>query len=151
MSHLRRNGAAGVKKNDLKPWQKKQWCIGQITPEFLWRMEDVLDLYAEPYDPQRPVVCVDERPYQLLADGRESLPMEPGRPQRVDYEYVRHGACNVFLFFQPRTGWRDVHVTERRTSDDFAQQMKWLVDEAFPEAEVIRVVLDNCNYLPILP
>jgi len=108
-------------------------------------MEDVLDLYAEPYDPQRPVVCVDERPYQLLADGRESLPMEPGRPQRVDYEYVRHGACNVFLFFQPRTGWRDVHVTERRTSDDVAQQMKWLVDEAFPEAEVIRVVLDNLN------
>jgi hypothetical protein len=71
--------------------------------------------------------------------------MEPGRPQRVDDAYERQGCCNLFLIFQPLTGWRDVHVTERRTSDDVAQQMQWLVDEAFPEAEVIRVVLDNLN------
>jgi len=108
-------------------------------------MEDVLDLSAEPSDPQRPIVCMDERPYQLLEDVRESLPMEPGQPQRVDYEYKRHGACNLFLFFQPLRGWRAVHVTERRTNEDVARQMQRLVDEAFPEAEVIRVVLDNLN------
>jgi hypothetical protein len=108
-------------------------------------MEDVLDLYAEPYDPRRPVVCCDERPSQLVADVQAPLPMEPGRPQRVDDAYERQGCCNLLLIVHPLTGWRDVHVTERRTSDDVAQQMKWLVDEAFPEAEVIRVVLDNLN------
>ena len=108
-------------------------------------MEDVLDLYAEPYDPRRPVVCFDERPSQLVADVQAPLPMEPGRPQRVDDAYERQGCCNLLLIVHPLTGWREVHVTERRTSDDVAQQMKWLVDEAFPEAEVIRVVLDNLN------
>ena len=108
-------------------------------------MEDVLDLYAEPYDPRRPVVCCDERPYQLVADVQAPLPMEPGRPQRVDYEYERQGCCNLFLIFQPLTGWREVHVTERRTKEDFARQMKWLADAVFPEAEGIRVVLDNLN------
>lgn len=105
----------------------------------------MLDLYAEPYDPKRPVVCFDKRPYQLLADKREPLPMGPGRVQRVDYEYERCGSCNLFLVFQPLSGWRQVEVTERRKSEDFAWQMKRLVDEVFPEAEVIRVVLDNLN------
>ena len=108
-------------------------------------MEDVLDLYSEPYDPKRPVVCFDERPYQLVEDKRAPLPMKPDCPQRVDYEYRRRGTCNLFLVFQPLTGQRWVKVTERRTSEDFARQMKWLVDELFPEAEVIRVVLDNLN------
>lgn len=108
-------------------------------------MEDVLDLYAEAYDPARPVVCFDERPYALLGDKQGPLAMEAGRPQRVDYEYERHGACNLFLVFQPLRGWRQVQVTERRTSEDFAWQMKRLVDELFPEAERIRVVLDNLN------
>ena len=108
-------------------------------------MEDVLDLYAEPYDPKRPTVCFDERPYQLLEDKYDPLPLKPGQPQRVDYEYERHGRCNLFLVFQPLTGWRQVTVTERRTHEDFAWQMKALVDELFPEAEVIRVVLDNLN------
>jgi hypothetical protein len=108
-------------------------------------MEDVLDLYAEPYDPRRPVVCFDERPYPLLADVQEPLPMEARQPQRVDYEYKRRGCCNLFLIFQPLRGWREVHGTERRTGEDLAQQIKWLVDEVFPEAEVIRVVLDNLN------
>lgn len=116
-----------------------------MTADFIWRMEDVLDLYAEPYDPRRPVVCFDERPYQLLEDKQAPLPMQPGQPRRVDYEYERHGNCNLFLVFQPLTGWRQVTVTERRTHKDFAQQMKILVDELFPEAEVIRVVLDNLN------
>lgn len=108
-------------------------------------MEDLLDLYAEPYDPRRPVVCLDERPYALLGDVQDPLPMGPGQPQRVDYEYERHGSCNLFLVFQPLQGWRQVSVTERRTSEEFAWQIKRLVDEAFPEAEVIRVVLDNLN------
>lgn len=108
-------------------------------------MEDILDLYAEPYDPQRPVVCFDERPNQLLRDKRDPLPTKPGRPRREDYEYVREGSCNLFLTFQPLSGWRHVEVTARRTSKDFARQMKWLVDKVFPEAELIRVVLDNLN------
>jgi len=116
-----------------------------VTADFVWRMEDILDLYAEPYDPRRPVVCFDERPYQLRKDEQDPLPMKPGRPRREDYEYEREGRCNLFLTFQPLTGWRHVEVTERRTSKDFAWQMKWLVDEVFPEAEVIRVVLDNLN------
>jgi transposase len=119
--------------------------LGQITAAFVWRMEDLLDLYAEPYDPRRPVVCLDERPYALLGDVQDPLPMGPGQPQRVDYEYERHGSCNLFLVFQPLQGWRQVSVTERRTSEEFAWQIKRLVDEAFPEAEVIRVVLDNLN------
>ncbi len=108
-------------------------------------MEDVLDLYGEPYDPKRPVVCFDERPYSLRAHTRDPLPVEPGRPRREDYEYERRGTCNLFVVFQPLVGWRKVTVTERRTSEDFARQMKQLVDEIFPEAEVIRVVLDNLN------
>ena len=108
-------------------------------------MEEVLDLYSQPYDPQRPVVCFDERPYPLRADTRACLPMEPGRVRRVDYEYERKGGCNLFLSFQPLRGWRQVQVTEQRTSEAFAWQMKRLVDECFPEAELIRVVLDNLN------
>lgn len=108
-------------------------------------MEDVLDLYAEPYDPKRPVVCFDERSYQLLADVREPLPPKRGRVRRVDYEYKREGTCNLFALFHPWQGWREVTVTQRRTKQDFALRMKALVDETFPEAEVIRVVLDNLN------
>jgi hypothetical protein len=108
-------------------------------------MEDVLDLYAEPYDPDRPVVGFDERPLQLVAETRTPLPAQPGRPQRYDYEYERKGVGNVFTTVEPLAGWRHVEVTERRTAVDFARQMRWLVDEAYPTAEVIRVVLDNLN------
>ena len=108
-------------------------------------MEDVLDLYAEPYDPQRPVVCFDETSTQLLADARDSLPAEPGQPRREDYEYVRRGTRNLFLFIEPLAGWRHLEVTERRTAGDFAHQMRWLVDEAYPDVPVVRLVLDNLN------
>ncbi len=108
-------------------------------------MEDVLDLYAEPYDEARPVVCFDECPYQLLADVREPLPMVQGKPRRYDYEYERKGTCNLFIAVQPKAAWRHVDVTKRRTRLDFAQQMKALVDGHFPDAQVIRVVLDNLN------
>ncbi len=108
-------------------------------------MEDVLDLYAEPYDAQRPVVCFDELPYQLLQDVVAPQACMPGRPAREDYEYERRGRCNLFMTFQPQQGWRHVTVTARRTAHDFAHQMRTLVDEQFPQAEVIRVVLDNLN------
>ncbi len=108
-------------------------------------MEDVLDLYAEPPDPLRPLVTFDERPVQLLSDVREPLPCALGKPRRQDYEYKREGTCNLFCFFAPHEGWRHVEVTERRTAVDFAQEMKWLVDCRYPEAEKIRVVLDNLN------
>jgi hypothetical protein len=108
-------------------------------------MEDLLDLYAEDFDPLRPVVCFDELPYQLVAETCLPLPLRPGKPLRYDYEYRRNGTCNLFMFFQPLVGWRHVEVTEQRTKRDFAYQMKDLVDVHFPQAEVIRVVLDNLN------
>lgn len=104
-----------------------------------------MDLYAEPYQVWQPVVCVDERPCQLVADTLEPLPRQPGRAKRVDYEYERHGVCNTFMVFQPLAGWREVKVTERRTQRDFAHLMRELVDVHFPHAEKIRVVLDNLN------
>ena len=106
-------------------------------------MEDVLDQYAEPYDPARRVVCFDETSKQLVAETRLPLPMVPGQPERVDYEYERRGTANLFLVTQPLGAWRNVDVTDQRTKHDFAQQMRELVDCRFPNAERIRVVLDN--------
>ena len=108
-------------------------------------MEDVLDLYEEPYDPQRPVVCFDETSTQLLADSRPPIPVGRGRPRRQDYEYLRAGTRNLFLACEPRRGWRHVTITRRRTMQDFAHQMRWLVDEAYSDVPVVRVVLDNLN------
>ena len=108
-------------------------------------MEDVLDLYAEPFDPLRPKVNFDEASKQLIQETRQPLAARPGRSERYDYEYERAGTRNLFLFVEPQAGWRHVTVTERRTKQDFAHQMKWLVDERYPEAEVVRVVLDNLN------
>jgi hypothetical protein len=108
-------------------------------------MEDVLDLYHQPYDPICPLVCFDETSKQLLADSRPPLPERPGRLARFDYEYVRHGVCNLFLFFAPLRAWRHVKVTEQRTAIDWAYCMRQLVDEFFPDAQKIRVVMDNLN------
>lgn len=108
-------------------------------------MEDILDLYARPYDPHQPVVCFDECPYQLVEEVRQPLPAQPGQPLRYDYEYRRKGSCNLFVAFQPALGWRNINVTDRRTKQDFAHQMKALVDVHFPQAETIIVVLDNLN------
>lgn len=106
-------------------------------------MEDVLDLYAEPYQRRRPVVCFDELPVQLVAEVRPPLPASPGRVRREDFEYVRHGVANVFLACEPLRGWRHLTVTAQRCKRDFAEQMRWLVDVAYTHATVIRVVLDN--------
>ena len=108
-------------------------------------MEDVLELYAEPYDPSRPKVNFDETSRQLLKETRTPIPVAAGRPACYDYEYERNGTRNLFIHCEPQTGWRHVEVTQRRGNVDFAYQMKWLVDERYPEAEVIRVVLDNLN------
>lgn len=108
-------------------------------------MEDVLDLYAEPYAADRPVVCFDERPVQLLAETRPPQPVARGQPARIDYEYRREGTVNLFLCFEPLAGWRHLAVTPHRTNQDFARQMRDLVDLHYPEAPVIAVVLDNLS------
>ena len=108
-------------------------------------MEDILDLYVLPYDPRYPVVTFDEVPYQLVSETRIPLPAKPGQPVRYDFEYKREGTRNLFITFQPLLGWRHVEVTERRTKVDFAYQMKDLVDVRFPDALIIRVVIDNLN------
>ncbi len=130
---------------DLKPWQKKMWCIPKVDGEFAARMEDVLALYAEPPNPQRPVVCFDETPRQLIGEARVPTPAEPGKRARFDYEYVRNGTANVFMFIDVNRPWRHAKVTDQRTALDFANCMKDLVDVHYPEAQRIRVVLDNLS------
>jgi hypothetical protein len=108
-------------------------------------MEEVLDLYEEPYDPNRPVVCFDERPCQLLADLREPLGLRTGRPERHDYEYERRAMAHLFVAFEPLTGWRGVEVRERGRGREFAEFVRNLAEEIYPEAEKIRLVVDNLN------
>ena len=143
--HLLGDGAPDTQKNELKPWKKKEWCIPKVSGEFVARMEDVLDLYHEEYDPERPVVCFDETSKQLLGDVRPPIEAAPGRMGRYDTEYQRNGTRNLFMFCEPKGGWRRVEVTVRRTAVDFAHRMKWLVDQAYPDATVVRLVLDNLN------
>lgn len=119
-------------ENDLKPWRKNMWCIPKIDAEYVARMEDVLDLYAETPDPQHPVVCFDESPTQLIGEVRQPIPAEPGKPLRYDCEYKRNGTANLFVFLDAHRSWRKVKVTERRTADDFAQCMRDLVDIHYP-------------------
>lgn len=132
-------------ENKLKPWQEKMWCIPKIDAEFVARMEDVLDLYAEAPDEKRPVVCFDETPRQLIGEARVPIAAKPGKPARVDYEYVRNGTANVFMLIDRHRNWRRAKVTDRRASSDFATCMRELVDDDYPDAERIRVVLDNLS------
>lgn len=108
-------------------------------------MEDVLDLHEEEYDPRYPVVNFDEKLVTLHADVRTPLPAQPGQPERIDYEYERLGTANLFFMVEPLAGWRHVEVTERRTKLDYAEQIRWLVDRVYPDAEYIRIVQDNLN------
>ena len=130
---------------DLKPWQKNMWCIPKIDAEYVTRMEDVLALYAEPPNTRRPVVCFDETPRQLIGEERVPVRAEPGKRARFDYEYVRNGTANVFMFVDVNRPWRHAKVTDQRTCLDFAACMRDLVDEHYPKAECIRVVLDNLS------
>ena len=108
-------------------------------------MEDVLEVYHRPFDPRRPLVCLDEASKQLIGEVAEPVPAAPGRPERIDYEYVRNGTANLFLISEPLTGWRHVEVTDRRTAKDFAAVVRALVEEVYPEAETVVLVLDNLN------
>jgi transposase len=132
-------------ENDLKPWRQKMWCIPKIDAEYVARMEDVLELYAEPGDPKRPVVCFDETPVQLIGEARQPWPAKPGTLARIDYEYRRNGTANLFVFLNAHAPWRHVKVTERRTALDFAQCMYELAMVHYREADTIRVVLDNLS------
>lgn len=124
----------------------KGWVIPpKGSARFVWRMEEVLDLYEEPYDPKRPVVCFDERPCQLLAEVREPLTIGAGVPERRDHEYRRRGTAHLFIAFEPLTGWRGVEVRERRRGREFAEEARHLAEEVYPEAEKIRLVVDNLN------
>lgn len=132
-------------ENDLKPWRKDMWCIPKVDAAFVAAMEDVLDLYGEAPDPKRPVICFDESPTQLIGEVRAPIPAEPGRRERFDFEYRRNGTANLFVFLDAHRPWRKVKVTERRAATDFAACMRELTDIHFPEAEQIRVVLDNLS------
>lgn len=130
----------------MKPWLKQEWCIPpDANADFVYHMEEVLDLYTAPADPARPLVCFDESPYQRLSETRLPLPARPGALERYDHEYAREGVDNLFMFFAPFANWRTVQVTDRRTKRDFAYCMRDLVDRYFPEAEQIQLVLDQLN------
>src|SRR4051794_6692334 len=132
-------------ENALKPWRQKMWCIPRVNGEFVARMEDVLDLYAEAPDPKRPVVCFDESPTQLIGEVRQRIPPEPGQVERFDYEYRRAGTVNLFVLVDAHRPWRKVTVTQQRTALDFARCMRELVEVDHPQAERVRVVLDNLS------
>lgn len=132
--------------NELKPWLREEWCIPpKANAEFVYHMEDVLDVYKQPEDPRFPLVCFDESPEQLVSETRQAVPAKPGKPERYDYEYRREGVANTFMFFAPLQNWRYVKVTDRRTKADWAECMRELVDVHFSAAERIRLVQDQLN------
>lgn len=108
-------------------------------------MEDVLDVYHRPYDPLRPQVCLDEASKQLVGETVQPLPPEPGQAERFDYESVRNGTANLFMLSEPLAGWRHVMVTDRRTAVDFAEVLRWLAEDVYPQAERVVLVMDNLN------
>jgi transposase len=132
-------------ENALKPWRKDMWCIPQVDAEYVARLEDVLDLYAEEPDPKHPVVCFDESPVQLIGEVRPPIPAAPGQLERYDCEYKRNGTANLFVFLNVHQPWRKIKVTESRAAVDFAACMRDLADVHFPKAERIRIVLDNLS------
>ena len=132
-------------ENHLKPWRRTMWCIPKVDGEYVARMEDVLDLYAQPPDPLRPVICFDESPTQLIGEVRQPIPAEPGQLERYDCEYRRNGTVNLFIFLDANRSWRKVKVTDRRTNKDFAECMRDLVDLHYPTASAIRLVMDNLS------
>jgi len=132
-------------ENELKPWRKDMWCIPEVDGAYVARMEDVLDLYAETPDPQHPVICFDGSPMQLIGEVRQPIPSAPGQLERYDCEYRRNGTANLFIFLDAHKSWHHVKVTEQRTAADFAHCMKDLVDVHYPQADLIRVVMDNLS------
>jgi hypothetical protein len=124
----------------------QSWCLPkEHDAEFVWRMEDVLDVYARPYDPCFPVICMDEASKQLIGEVRDPLPIRPGDPERIDSEYVRLGTCNLFMFCEPLCGWRHVRVTERRTKVDWAYALRDFLNEFYRDVKKVVLVMDNLN------
>ena len=121
------------------------WCIGRLTEEYRQRMYDLLDLYARPFRPGEPVVCLDEKSKQLLKDSRTPLPIRPGTPMRQDYEYVRAGTCNLFVAVEPKGGKRTVLVTDRRAKPDFVAFVQYLLEQVYATAHRVHLVMDNLN------
>ena len=123
------------------------WCIPpKQNAEFVARMEDILEVYSRPYDPSCPVVCMDEKPFQLLDEYLEPIPMgKDNHVKKYDCEYVRKGSCAIFMFTEPLGQWREAHALPQRTSEDWAHQMKWLLDDKYPNAEKLVLVMDNLN------
>jgi hypothetical protein len=134
-----------LEENDLKPWQRKMWCVPRIDAEYVARMEDVLELYTTPPGPGTAVVCVDESPRQLIGEVRPAQPAGPGRRARRDYEYRRNGTANVFIAVDAHRPWRQTKVTARRTAIDFAEWMRDLVDTHYAACDRVHVVLDNLS------
>lgn len=130
----------------MKPWLSKQWCIPpKANAEFVWKMEDVLEVYKRPYDAKRPMVCLDETSKQLIGEVRRPVPAAVGQVAHYDYEYVRNGVANLFMTSEPLAGRRDVEVMDRRTKKDYAQCLRKLSDEMYPDAEIIVLMQDNLN------
>ena len=130
----------------MKPWQQEMWCIPpEQNAEFVCAMENVLEVYKRPLDPEHPVVCFDEKSKQLVGEVAVPIPASPGRDERHDYEYCRNGTANLFMVVEPLAGRRQVTVTSRRTKLDFAQQMRELVDVHYPKAVKVTLVMDNLN------
>ena len=134
-----------LQKNELKPWQKKEWCIPEASADFVCKMEDVLDVYKRPYDEKLPVVCMDESSKQLTKETRVSISMEPGSPERFDTEYERNGTNNIFLACEPLAGKRQIKITDQRKKTDWAEFIKEIVDVHYPSADKIVLVMDNLN------
>lgn len=133
-----------IKKNDLKPWQKHQWCLTHIDGEFIARMEALLDLYELPYNPHYPVICLDERPCQLIGNVMIPLQVKPGQVQKEDYHYKRNGTCVVFIAVEPLQGFRMIRVFKQRTKREYTLFKRELASK-YPHAKRIRTVEDNLN------
>jgi transposase len=134
-----------LKKNELSPHLKSWWCISELNSQFLWRMEDILQVYQRPYDPLRPVICYDERPCQLIGDTILPLPISAGKPKRVDHHYERNGVANLLIAVEPLTGRRYVQITDRRTKREYADFLKFVVETYYKHAEQAILVQDNLN------
>ena len=141
--YFKHSSDGNTEKNELKPWQKKEWCIPKAGAEFVARMEDILDVYQRPYDPLRPVICLDETNRQLIE--KRSLPAKPGSPEREDYEYRRCGVADLFVAFEPLACKRTLKLTNTRTAIDFAHFLRELLEVHYSHCEKIVLVMDNLN------
>jgi hypothetical protein len=143
---LPRDGAAGAKKNQLQPWRKQCWCIPEKNrARFVAQLEDVLDVYTAAHTEEEPLICMDEASKQLLSDPQAPIPMAAGQPAREDYHYERRGVQALFLFFDPVRGWRRVSCRDSRTRLDWAEEIRRLLEEDYPQARKVKLVLDNLN------